>query len=82
MNTNTIDKSPQSRHHGTVHNRTAPVEGTRVKLKILLKLTEGRYVLREAASIDEPRKISWQVLCRHNSSINYLIFLEFRVSAP
>ncbi len=22
----------------------------------------------------DPRKISWQVLCRHNSSINYLIF--------
>ncbi len=27
-----------------------------------------------SASDLEPRKISWQVLCRHNSSINYLIF--------
>ncbi len=28
----------------------------------------------EKQQLDKPRKISWQVLCRHNSSINYLIF--------
>ncbi len=35
-----------------------------------------RSVVKQSSNtrLVEPRKISWQVLCRHNSSINYLIF--------